>query len=227
MIENVTWKRSAVAVAAAVVLGLTGCSGSGDSDADDDPSSSDSPTSAESTSTSDSTEDATDEPEGTDDPSSTDTPAREGGWKPLPDCAEFAESIVEDEEIAEGEQVEGKTCRYDVGTDRVIGRQVVWITVHGGDWPTKFKAAKINNLLADAADQGDGKYSSSVKKVKARGWSYGIKFSEKIGDKKRTSYRLFAFAENGDLLSCNTGLAAAELEDFVEWCDTVKDAVSS
>jgi hypothetical protein len=223
MIEQVTWKRSLAAAGVALLMGLSACSSDDPSDAGDDPSSSDTPTSSEST---DGTTD-----EGTDEPSESTSETgkndpREGGWKALPDCSEFAESIVEGQDIEQGDQVEGKTCRYDVGTERVIGRQVVWLTVHGGDWPTKFKADKLNALLSGAADQGEGDYSSTVEKIKAPGWTYGIKFEEKVGGKKRSTYRLFAFADNGDLLNCNTGLAAAKLGDFVDWCDTVKEAVT-
>jgi len=218
MIEHVTWKRCAAAVGATVLLGLSACSGSDDSsDAGADTSSSATATIERPTGrSSDSSA-----------PLSTTTdPSENGGWKALPDCSEFARSIVEDQDVAEGEQVEGTVCRYDIGSDRVIGRQVVWITRHGGDWPTTFKKTKLNDKLAEAADPGDGDFSSSVNEIDAPGWTYGIQFTEQIGKNEWTAYRLFAFSDNGDLLSCNTGISDIDLDAFLGWCDEVKAAVT-
>lgn len=223
MIEHMMWKRSLAALGACALLGLTACSGSDDGDAKDDTS----PTGSAATDRgSDSTDatDATDETDGG--PSTTVDPADHGGWKVLPDCNDFAESIVDGEDLVDGEQVPGKSCRFTVGEDPVIGRQIVWIARHGGGWPTKFKAAALNEKMAEAADPGDTRYRSSVSEIDARGWDYGTQFDEVVGKTERTSYRLFAFSENGDLLSCHTSIGDADLKAFRAWCDRVKDAVT-
>ncbi|WP_183094028.1 hypothetical protein [Nocardioides stalactiti] len=220
-------RRPGIALLAATALvgSLAACGGGsdGDAEADEKPS----------TSTSGTTGTATDAPtsgatESTDasGPPTTKDPTEDGGFAYLPPCDEIARSIVRGEEVVAGEQVEGKSCRFEIGEDKVLGRQLVYIARRGGGWPTTFKADELNDKLAEAADPGDGKYASSVSEIKSpKGWSYGLQFDEKVGKIERTSYRLLAFAENGDLLTCQTSVADVNIGAFKDWCTTVLEAV--
>jgi len=217
MIERTSWQRRLAAAGTTLLLaGLGACAESDGSDATDPPSfndgtSSDTPTS----------EDSYDAAP----PVATKDPTEEDGFEALPACDELAQSIVAGVDVADSEEVEGRSCRFTIGDDPPLGRQVVWITRGGGGWPIEFEADVLNDKLAEGFDNGEETYASSVIKVRAPGWSYGVEFDERVGEGERTSYRLFSFAENGDLLSCHTSVADAGLRAFVEWCDTALAAV--
>lgn len=221
MIEHVMWKRSLAALGACLLLGLGACSSSdGDGDAKDGQPSSDS------TASDDMSDQTDDESSEASEPQTTSDPTKDGGFKFLPECDEFARSIVDGEDVADQDQVDGRSCRFTIGEERVVGRQNVWIARGGGSWPKKFKADELNEMLAGAADPGDKKYESSVSEIDVpRGWAYGLRFDEKIGVVERSSYRLLAYAENGDLLICHTSVSDADLDAFRTWCDDVLEAV--
>lgn len=209
MIEHMTWRRGLVATGTALLLGLTACSGSGESDADDDASPSDSPTSESTEETSAPTPGPPEE--------------EKGGWKLMPECSELAQSIVPDEEVTEGESAEGRSCRFQIG-DGSLGIQLAWIS-RGGDYPEKFKAEEINQLLAESRDD-EREWESTVEEIDAPGWAYGVRFDETLHKAERTSFRLFAFSKNGDLLNCLTTADEKHLDEFRSWCGEVKKAVS-
>ncbi|KAA1427453.1 hypothetical protein [Nocardioides antri] len=212
-----TWRRGLAAAGASLLLAVSACSESGgSSDAADDASTSDSPMT-------ESTEESTGT---TAPPSPTGDPSKEGGWKFLPDCAELAESIVPGEELVEGEASEGRSCRFTLGSeDDPLGTQFVWITRGGGEYPKKFKKAEVTEALSEAG-QDDREWVSSVEEIDAPGWAYGVRHDETLGKSERSSYRLFAFSRNGDLLNCYTSIDEEHLDAFLSWCDDVKAAVS-
>lgn len=219
------WRRTLAAVAASLLLGgLAACAASGGGS--DGPGE---PTFADETSSDSPGSDAYDPAP----PSSTETsthastpaPTEDGGFKALPDCDDLAQSIVDGADIVDDEEVEGRSCRFTVGADPLLGRQSVWIVRGGGGWPTELEADVVNDKLAEYFDTGDGSYRSSVTKVAAPGWSYGVEFTERLSEGRRTSYRLFSFAENGDLLNCHTSVTDADLDAFLAWCDAALAAV--
>lgn len=220
MTAHPAWRRGPAAVAATLLLGgLAACAESSGSDGPDEPSFADDT----------STETPAGETFDPSPPSSTKDPAKDptedGGFKALPDCDELAQSIVDGVDIVDDEEVEGRSCRFTIGEDPLLGRQSVWIVRGGGGWPTEFEADAVNDKLAEYFDTGDESYTSSVTKVPAPGWSYGVEFAERLGESRRTSYRLFSFAENRDLLTCHTSVTDAGLDAFVEWCDDALAAV--
>lgn len=219
MIAHPRWRRGPAAVAATLLLGgLAACaesSGSDGPDGPDEPSFADDPSSGTPAG-------ETFEPSP---PSSTKEPAEDGGFTALPACDELAQSIVDGVDIVDAEEVEGRSCRFTIGEDPLLGRQSVWIVPGGGGWPTAFEADAVNDKLAEYFDTGDESYSSSVTKVPAPEWSYGVEFAERLREGRRTSYRLFSFAENGDLLTCHTSVTDVGLGAFVEWCDDALAAV--
>ncbi|WP_183098437.1 hypothetical protein [Nocardioides pelophilus] len=217
MIAHPAWRRGLAVMAATLLIGgLAACAESSDgSDESDEPSFADDTSS----------ETPAGESFDPSPPSSTKDPTENGGFKALPDCDDLARSIVDGVDVVDTEEVEGRSCRFTIGEDPLLGRQTVWITGGGGDWPTEFKADALNDMLAEAFDTGDESYTSSVTKVRAPGWSYGVEFAERLSEGRRTSYRLFSFSENGDLLTCHTSVTDAGLGAFVEWCDDALAAV--
>lgn len=225
MSETRMWKRNAAVLGGCLILGLTACSSSDDDpDAKDDASSSDS---AASDGASDGPEeDSTDEGSSqASDPQTTSDPTKGGGWKFLPECEELSRSIVDGEGIVDIEQVDGRACFFTLG-DPVIGRQLVWVARGGGGWPETFKAKQINDKWVEVLDPDLEDYSSSVSEIDAPpDWSYGFRIDEKIGKTERSSYRLLAFAKNGDLLNCHTSVSDVDPDAFRSWCDEVLTAV--
>lgn len=212
MIEQQMWKRSLAALAAVALLGgLAACGERGETADPED----------ETSFTDGSPDDATDDDTTPTEATTTKDPTEDGGFKVLPACEELSQSIVDGVEITDGEQVDGKSCRFVLGEDPVLGRQLVWIARGGGGWPARFKAEQLNEKMAAGVDRDDAKYRSSVDEIDAPGWAYGVRFDEEVGEVERSSYRLFAFARNGDLLSCHTSVSDADLGAFRDWCDRV------
>lgn len=222
MIAHPTWRRSLSVPAAMLLLGgLAACAEpSNGSEGPDEPSFADDTSSETPASQTPAGETSDPAP-----PSSTKDPTEDGGFKALPDCDDLARSIVDGVDIVEDEEVEGRSCRFTIGEDPLLGRQSVWIVRGGGGWPTELEVDVVNDKLAEYFDTGDESYTSSVTKVRAPGWSYGVEFAERLSEGRRTSYRLFSFAENGDLLTCHTSVTDAGLGSFVEWCDDALAAV--
>lgn len=222
MIEHTIWKRSLAALGATLLLGLTACGSSDDGgDAGEDPSVSDS-ASSDGTGGDDPTDEESSDASA---PQTTKDTTKDGGFKYLPECEELSRSVVDGKDVADVEELAGRTCRFTIG-DPVVGRQIVWIARGGGDWPTSFKAEELDAKLSEAADPGDKKYTTSVTEIDVpQGWDYGFQFDETIGKTERSSYRLMAFARNGDLLHCHTSASDADLDAFRSWCDEILTAV--
>lgn len=220
--QSRSWTRGTAAVAVSLVLGATAaCSSSDGGDSSDDPSPSDSVSSSSTASESSSTSTS---------PSSTtsEDPTEDGGYAALPDCAEFATSIVKGKEVTEGDSTPGKICRFSVGpADDPVAVQLAFIVRGGGEWPKKFKAKTLNKVLSEAGEDDRDWVSktSELKLGKKAPFSYGVKFHQTLGKAERTQYRLFTFAKNGDLLQCYTNAPAKSLDAFEDWCGEVLTAI--
>lgn len=212
------WRRSLAAVAVSLLVGSTAACSSGD----DDPDADSTPTESASSSST-----ASESPSASTSPSSTtsEDPTDAGGYAPLPDCADFATSVVKGKDVTEGDSTPGKICRFSVGPeDDPVAVQLAFIVRGGGDWPEKFKAKKLNKILSEAGDD-DRDWVSKTKKIKAKGFDYGVQFHQTLGKAERTQYRLFAFAKNGDLLQCYTNAPKKSLDAFEDWCGDVLEAI--
>ncbi|KAA1421442.1 hypothetical protein F0U44_03900 [Nocardioides humilatus] len=223
MTQQVMWKRALAAGAVSVLLGSTAaCSSGGDNDSKDDTT----PTDGASTSTS-----ASESSSPSNTPTSTTSvdPTDKGGYKPLPECSEFATSVVKGEDIAEGDSEPGKICRFSVGPeDDPVAVQLAFIVRGGGDWPEEFDEDKLTTILSEAGEDDRDWVSETTRikgMLKAKGFDYGVQFHQTLGKAERTQYRLFTFAKNGDLLQCYTNAPAKSLEKFEDWCGDVLEAI--
>jgi hypothetical protein len=203
-----------------LLLGATAaCSSGGDNGSEDDPSPTDTPSSSST---------ASESPSGSATSSTSTDPTDEGGFAPLPECSEFATSIVKGKEITEGDSEPGKICRFSVGpTDEPVAVQLAFIVRGGGDWPKKFKAKTLNTILANAGDDDRDWVSKTteLKLGKKADFTYGVKFHQTLGKAERTQFRLFTVADNGDLLQCYTNADEKYVPQFEDWCGEVLTAI--
>lgn len=214
------WRRGLAAVGVGLLLGATSaCSSGGDNGSKENTSPSDTPSSSSTIS---------DSPSESGTSSSSADPTDEGGYAPLPDCGQFATSVVKGKDVTEGDSEPGKICRFAVGpADEPVAVQLAFIVRGGGDWPEKFKAKTLNTILSQAGDDDRDWVSKAteLKLDKKAGFTYGVKFHQTLGKAERTQYRLFTFAKNGDLLQCYTNAPAKSLHSFESWCGDVLTAI--
>lgn len=212
-------RRLAVAGVSLLLGATAACSSGGGSSSEDDPTPTDTPSSSSTASETPSTSATT---------STTSDPTEEGGYAPLPDCGQFATSIVKGKDVVEGDSTPGKICRFSVGpADDPVAVQLAFIVRGGGDWPAKFKAKSLTKILASAGDDDRDWVSKTteLKLPKKSDFSYGVKFHQTLGKAERTQYRLFTFAKNGDLLQCYTNAPEKSLDAFEGWCGDVLTAI--
>lgn len=208
MIENLVSIGARTALGSVLVLGVAACGGGAETSRESSPD----------------TETVSDSPE----PDESTPPPREApknGFKLLPDCSQFAQSIVRGEDITDEEHVEGASCWFAIGEDPVVARQSVWITRGGGGWPAAFERTALTDMLAAEIDGDSQEVDSSVSEIKAPGWAYGVRFDATVDGQERRSYRLFEFAKNGDALVCHAGVQELDMKAFQNWCDDVKAQV--
>lgn len=213
------WRGAFAAAGVSLLLGATAACSSGTDGSTDDPSPTDTPSSSSTTSESP-TESATS--------STSSDPTDAGGYAPLPDCSQFATSIVKGKPVNAGDDEPGKICRFSVGpADDPVAVQLAFIVRGGGDWPKKFKAKSLNKILAAAGDDDRDWVSDTteLKLPKKSDFTYGVKFHQTLGKAERTQFRLFTFAKNGDLLQCYTNAAEKYVDAFEDWCGDVVTAV--
>lgn len=213
------WRTGLAAVGVSLLLGATSACSSSDNGSKDTPTPSDTPSTSSTTSES---------PSETATSSATDDPTDAGGYAPLPDCGQFATSIVKGKDVTEGDSEPGKICRFSVGpVDKPVAVQLAFIVRGGGDWPKKFKAKTLNNILSHAGDDDRDWVSKTteLKLKKKAGFTYGVKFHQTLGKAERTQFRLFTIAKNGDLLQCYTNADEKYVAKFEDWCGDVLTAI--
>ncbi|MEZ0579717.1 hypothetical protein [Nocardioides sp. MH1] len=225
MTQQVIRKPLRHGVAALAVTLLVGATAACSSDGGDKKSDDDSPSDGTSTSAT-----ATDTASSSSSPTSTSSadPTENGGYAAMPDCSQFATSVVKGKDVVEGDSTPGKICRFSVGSaDDPVAVQLAFIVRGGGDWPKKFKAKDLNTILASAGDDDRDWVSETteLKLKKKADFDYGVRFHQTLGKAERTQFRLFTFAKNGDLLQCYTNADEKYVDSFEDWCGDVLKAV--